>query len=133
VDDIAKAAYDALVTEKNLNTDHFVLGPQLYSYDEVSFSPSSLRQPMTPKRQAAALLSKVLGRNITHKRISPEESTAVFESLGIQSDYASLLTSIALQITSGEEEALFTDKKGIIGEKKLQDYFEANKELWAKK
>lgn len=49
VDDIAKAAYDALVTEKNLNTDHYILGPQLYSYDEVSCLPSSLRQAMTPK------------------------------------------------------------------------------------
>jgi len=44
-----------------------------------------------------------------------------------------MLTSIALKIASGEEEAFFTDKKAIIGEVKLQDYFEANKELWAKK
>jgi festuclavine dehydrogenase len=78
-------------------------------------------------------LSKVLGRKITHKRISAEESNAIFESLGIQSDYASMLTSIALQIASGEEEAIFTDKTAILGEKNLQDYFEANKELWARK
>lgn len=39
VDDIAKAAYDALVTEKNLKTEYYILGPQLYSYDEVSCSP----------------------------------------------------------------------------------------------
>jgi festuclavine dehydrogenase len=49
VDDIAKAAYDALVTEKNLKTDHYVLGPQLHSYDEVSCSSSSLKQTMTRK------------------------------------------------------------------------------------
>ena len=133
VDDIAKAAYDALVTERNLKTEYYIIGPQLYSYDEVSRLRSSLRQPMTPEWQAVALLSKVLGRSITHKRISAEESNASFESLGIESNYASLLTSLALQIASGDEEALFTDKKGIIGEKKLQDYFEANKELWAKK
>ena len=48
-------------------------------------------------------------------------------------DYSSMLTSLALQIASGEEEALFTDKKAIIGEKKLEDYVEANKELWMKK
>ena len=40
VDDIAKASYDALVTEKNINTDYYVLGPQLYSHDEVSRLPS---------------------------------------------------------------------------------------------
>ena len=36
VDDVAKASYDALVIEKNLETEYYVLGPQLYSYDEVS-------------------------------------------------------------------------------------------------
>jgi len=74
-------------------------------------------------------LSKVLGRKITHKHISQEESNALFEGLGIQPEYASLLTSIALQVAEG---AIFTDKKAIIGEKTLQDYFESNKELWAK-
>jgi hypothetical protein len=49
VDDIAKAAYNALVTEKSLKTDYYVLGPQLYSYDEVSSLPSLLRQPITSK------------------------------------------------------------------------------------
>jgi len=78
-------------------------------------------------------LSKVLGRKITHKRVSPGEYTASFERLGIPHDYASMLTSIALQIASGEEEALFTDKKSIIGETTLEEYFEANKELWTKK
>lgn len=34
--DIAKAAYDVLVDEKNRNTDYFVVGPTLYTYDEVS-------------------------------------------------------------------------------------------------
>ncbi|KIM42280.1 hypothetical protein M413DRAFT_70555 [Hebeloma cylindrosporum] len=119
VEDIAKAAYDALVsTEKGLKTDHYLLGPQLYSYDE-----------------AAALLSNILGRTITHKRVSPEESTATFERLGIQHEYAAMLTSVALKAASGEEEAIFTDKKekAIVGEEKLEDYFEANKEVWAKK
>ena len=88
---------------------------------------------MTPKWQAAALLSKVLGRKITHKHISQEESNAIFESFGIQANYASMLTSIALKIALGEEERILTDKQAIIGEKNLQDYFEANKELWEKK
>ena len=49
MDDIAKATYDALVTEKNLKTEYYILGPQLYLYDEVSHLHSSLRQPMTPE------------------------------------------------------------------------------------
>ena len=34
--DIARAAYDALVDEKSPNTDYYVVGPTLYTYDEVS-------------------------------------------------------------------------------------------------
>jgi len=35
VDDIAKAASDALLDEKSWNTDRYILGPELLSYDEV--------------------------------------------------------------------------------------------------
>ena len=35
VDDIAKAASDALLDEKSWNGDRYILGPELLSYDEV--------------------------------------------------------------------------------------------------
>ena len=35
VDDIAKAALDALLDEKSWNSDRYILGPELLSYDEV--------------------------------------------------------------------------------------------------
>ena len=35
VDDIAKAALDALLDKKSWNTDRYVVGPELLSYDEV--------------------------------------------------------------------------------------------------
>jgi len=35
VDDVAQAAYDALFAENSPNTDYIVIGPSLYSYDEV--------------------------------------------------------------------------------------------------
>lgn len=34
-DDIADVVFDALVDEKSHNTDHIVVGPELYTYDEV--------------------------------------------------------------------------------------------------
>ena len=37
VDDIARAAYEALVADKRLNTEYFVVGPTLYSYNEVLY------------------------------------------------------------------------------------------------
>lgn len=35
VDDIAKAASDALLDEKSWNSDRYILGPELLSYGEV--------------------------------------------------------------------------------------------------
>ena len=38
VDDIAQAAYDALISEKSPNKDYYIVGPELFSFDEVSKS-----------------------------------------------------------------------------------------------
>jgi len=35
-EDIAQAAFDALTSEESPNRDYYVLGPELYTYDEVS-------------------------------------------------------------------------------------------------
>jgi uncharacterized protein YbjT (DUF2867 family) len=35
-EDIAQAAYDALVSKKSPNKDYYVVGPELFSYDEAS-------------------------------------------------------------------------------------------------
>ena len=34
-DDIAQAASDALLDEKSWNSDRYIVGPELFSYDEV--------------------------------------------------------------------------------------------------
>ena len=39
-EDIAQAAYDALVSKESPNGDYYVIGPELYSYDEASKSGS---------------------------------------------------------------------------------------------
>ena len=36
VEDIAQAAFNALTAEKAPNKDYFLVGPELWSYDEVS-------------------------------------------------------------------------------------------------
>jgi hypothetical protein len=40
VEDIADVAYHALTDPATHNTAHLILGPELYSYDEVSSQPS---------------------------------------------------------------------------------------------
>ena len=37
-EDIAQAAFDALVSTQSPNKDYYVVGPELFSYDEVSES-----------------------------------------------------------------------------------------------
>ncbi|KAF8899798.1 hypothetical protein CPB84DRAFT_1681057 [Gymnopilus junonius] len=115
VDDIAKAAYDALVSDKSPNTEFFVVGPQLYSYDEV-----------------AGLLTDLLGRKISHKRLIHQDSKVFWEGFGLTSDYASMLTSMEAKIAEGYEEGILKGSGVIVGRKSLKDYLVGNKKLWIK-
>ncbi|KDR72552.1 hypothetical protein GALMADRAFT_73711 [Galerina marginata CBS 339.88] len=115
VDDIAQAAYHALVAKESLNTEFFVVGPDLYSYDEV-----------------AAILTNQLGRKITHRRISHKESRRLWEGFGLTPEYAAMLTTMEAKISKGYEEAIAKTNKTIIGQKRLTDYIAANKALWIK-
>ncbi|KAJ3517514.1 hypothetical protein NLJ89_g451 [Agrocybe chaxingu] len=114
VDDIAQAAFDALVAEKSPNTDYYVIGPELWSYDEV-----------------AAAFTEILGRKITHRHITHEEQVAIFK-MWLPADYAVLLAMSEATIADGAEEAIVGDPKAIVGKVKLRDYIEANKKLWTK-
>ena len=46
VDDIAQAASDALLDEKSWNSDRYIVGPELFSYDEVCTLPREGRQQL---------------------------------------------------------------------------------------
>lgn len=37
-EDISQAAFDALTAEKSSNTDYYLVGPELHSFDEVRFN-----------------------------------------------------------------------------------------------
>ncbi|KAJ3509139.1 hypothetical protein NLJ89_g5377 [Agrocybe chaxingu] len=114
VQDIAKAAFDALTAEKSANTDYFVIGPELWSYDDV-----------------AAALTEVTGRKIVHRLISLEEQLASFK-LWMDEEYAIELNTYEGRIASGIEEKNVGHPKAITGKHKLRDYLEANKQLWSK-
>ncbi|KAF8965090.1 hypothetical protein BDZ97DRAFT_1659434 [Flammula alnicola] len=117
VADVAQAAFEALTAEKSPNKDLLVLGPDLYSYDE-----------------AAKLLSSILGREITHKKNSIEETAKMFAGLGLGPEYVNFLANLEANIAKGKEEELFNgsaDKK-IIGKHTLLEYFQTNRDLWIK-
>jgi len=88
-DDIAAVAFHALTDEVPHNADHLILGPELWSYDEV-----------------AELLTKRLGRKITHVKLSESQLAEAMTSFGIPVDYAKFLAQLDTVIKNGEEEKL---------------------------
>ncbi|CAA7268334.1 unnamed protein product [Cyclocybe aegerita] len=114
-DDIAKAAFDALLAEKSSNSDFYVVGPELFTYD-----------------QAIEILSEVIGRKITHTHITNEQQQGFLRSVGMSPEYATMLNGMGGAIANGAEEKLVGTSKTITGTHKLRDYFEVNKALWVK-
>ncbi|KAJ3498279.1 hypothetical protein NLJ89_g10237 [Agrocybe chaxingu] len=115
IDDIAKAAFDALLAEKSANSDFYVVGPELFTYD-----------------QAIELLSEIIGRKITHVHITNEQEQGFYRSIGMSPEYAAMLNGMEAVIADGSEEKLVGTSKTITGTHKLRDYFEENKALWVK-
>jgi len=113
VDDIAQAASDALLDEKSWNTDRYIVGPELFSYDEV-----------------AALLSEVLGREIKYKRLTEDESRLNLISVGLDVDYANFQAKAEARIADGAGVAVFESDNKILGKKHLKEFFETNRETW---
>jgi festuclavine dehydrogenase len=116
-EDISQAAFDALTAEKSPNTDYLLLGPELYSYDE-----------------AAKLLSSIIGREITHKKISIEEQAQALAKRGLSPELANYLAKIQADVAEGSAAADFNDNtnRKIVGKHTLKEYLETNRALWIK-
>ncbi|KAK0216188.1 hypothetical protein IW262DRAFT_201677 [Armillaria fumosa] len=110
-DDIADLAVSALTDEKSHNTDHILTGPELLSYDDV-----------------AAIFTDVLGRKITHTRITREVLKKRYLSFGLAEDYADMLSSFEDLNADGGEEKLFIAPKNVKGKRTLRSFVEANKD-----
>jgi len=116
VDDIAMVAYRALVDEPSHNTEHLVLGPELLSYDDV-----------------AEILTKALGRRISHVRISEEEVASDLQSAGgLELGYARMLAALDTAVANGIEQRLNDKVWQITGRspKAFKEFVEANKAVW---
>jgi len=116
-EDIAQAAYDALVSKASPNKDYYVVGPELFSYDEVT-----------------ELLTEILGRKITYRRLSVDEYKGIFLSEGFEPEYADDLVAVELEAARGIEEDIFNadeDNKHV-GKHTLREYLEANRDIWIK-
>ncbi|TFK62486.1 NAD(P)-binding protein [Pluteus cervinus] len=115
VDDIVDAAVHALTTPKIENTDLLILGPDLLSYDQV-----------------AEIFSGVLGRKITHRRVTVAELSDILKGYGIPNDVANMLATLDGAIAQGAEEKHLSAENKYIGKVHLADWVEQRKALWNK-
>ncbi|KAF8198647.1 hypothetical protein BJ912DRAFT_1030189 [Pholiota molesta] len=115
--DIAEKALEALTVEPSLNKDVLIFGPELLSHDEV-----------------AKLFSSILGREITHKRISTDEVEKIFIGYGLSDKFAAGYSNMENNVSKGVEENLFnsSDDKKFVGKRRLEEYIRANRVLWVK-
>ncbi|KAF4567284.1 hypothetical protein EYR36_010902 [Pleurotus pulmonarius] len=113
-DDIAAAAVEAFTAETIEQRDLYVVGPELLSYDDV-----------------AALFTDILGRRITHKRLSEAELKADFIAFGLPEPIATALAFLNTVIASGGEEAVTKAENKYVGKRRLRDLIEANKSSWS--
>jgi len=111
-EDIADVAFKALVDEVIENNNPIIVGPELVSYDKI-----------------AAMLTEVLGRKITHTRLTETEFKQVLIGRGLPDDYAQMMSTLDGLIAQGAEERLF-QRADVRGKRSLRAFFEANKDVW---
>lgn len=116
-EDIADIAVDLLVAPKLGGIEKVIVGPDLVSFDE-----------------AAAMLTQVLGRKISHRKVSIEERTAISIQEGIPPELAAVLAFIEGKVIAeaGEDEKMYNSPEAVVGKSRLKDFFEANQSAWLK-
>ncbi|KAF9525809.1 hypothetical protein CPB83DRAFT_896701 [Crepidotus variabilis] len=112
-EDIALAAAEALTCTQSWNCDRFIVGPELFSYDDV-----------------ARLLSRILGRGIIHERITFSQELKIWTRMGFKPDYAAWLVIKEEDVANGSQEKIAYRKQSLFRKRKLEDYFQSNKHLW---
>ena len=82
--------------------------------------------------QAAELASAVLGRKITHLKVSRDESAKFWAARGLPDHLAPSFGDMELELADGHDERLFVKPGVWKGKVTVREYFETNKGLWAK-
>ncbi|KAK0374334.1 AFUA_2G17970 family ergot alkaloid biosynthesis protein [Colletotrichum limetticola] len=118
-EDIAACAFQ-LLTQKNApNDEYLILGPELLSYGDVS--------------AIAEVLSKTLGREITHKNLSVDELVDYYVRQGLPTHIAEMLGNADLAIRNGSEDRMNSVVVELTGKRpsRFCDFAEKNKKTWA--
>jgi hypothetical protein len=79
-------------------------------------------------------LTEILGRRITHRRLSANQYRQLYLEEGLELEYAEYLVTVESEVGRGVEEDIFNaaaDKK-FVGKHTLCEYIEANRDIWIK-
>ncbi len=105
-EDIAASAFATLTSAEPLNSDAILTGPRAITYD-----------------QAAAIISKVLGRPIEHRRVEPAEVARRHIGNGVPEMSAHMLGFADVAIANGAEDRVTDEVERLTGVKPVS--FEA--------
>ena len=133
-DDIADIAVQFLTSQKPLGgVEPILVGPESLSYDQVS-RVLIFGKPDQYSMQIAEQLSEVLGRKITHRKVSVEERKSGFMTIGVANWLAGMLASSEANFhATGREEKMISEKSDkAIGKTRFIEFAEANKAAWQK-
>ncbi|KAJ7512501.1 hypothetical protein B0H11DRAFT_2151929 [Mycena galericulata] len=111
-EDIADVAFKALVDDKIENDNPTIVGPELFTYQEI-----------------AALLTEVLGREIKYTRLEPEQFKTALVARGLPEAYAQMMMNVEGLVAQGAEEQAY-HKADVVGKRTLKAFFQANKDVW---
>ncbi|KAF6749814.1 hypothetical protein DFP72DRAFT_818282, partial [Ephemerocybe angulata] len=115
VKDIGRFASEALLKDKIDITEMKVLGPELVTFD-----------------QAAEILTRVLGRKITHQVVSSEkvvENYVSIPKLGWSKEFAQFVVMAGAAVNAGSEDRLFGLPNTLVGDETFEqwaDRFKSN-------
>ncbi|KAJ7669320.1 hypothetical protein DFH06DRAFT_180971 [Mycena polygramma] len=111
-EDIADVAFKALVEDKIENDNPIIVGPELVSYDKI-----------------AGILTEILGRKISHKRVTEAEFKEVCITRHMPDDYAQMMAGMDVAISQGAEEQVY-HRADVVGKRTIRAFFEAHKDVW---
>ena len=82
----------------------------------------------------AELLTEILWRKISYRRLSIDEYKEIFLKQGFEPEYADDLVAVELEAARGVEENIFIadEDKKFVGKHTLREYLRANRDIWVK-
>jgi hypothetical protein len=83
-------------------------------------------------QQVAKILTDVLGKQVTHKDLTPAELEARLQSFGVPEDYSRMMSSLDTAIKHGSEDRTNDVVLALTGKlpKTFKDWAESSKAVW---